>query len=202
MIVIHLLALFSPNLPFYGSFQAVRATAGERIADLDAIHRGHEQTSRPRGGEHLIALQLPGNVTAQGEDLVGVLSLQNVADGVFTEWTNAVAQRALAAFTLDAMDRAELAGAAQENGSQDLLCSMIPVASPIRQSRDAGGPIEHLIEPNLELVSGQAAAGLAFLRLLSLLLTLQQAAQIDFTDGIGGLLKTFMELYPLAGIMR
>ena len=46
---------------------------------------------------------------------------------------------------------------------------------------------------------GASCSCLTFLRLLTFLLTLQQAAQIDFRDSIGSLLKTFMELHPLAG---
>jgi hypothetical protein len=63
----------------------------------------------------LIALELPDHVTAQCEDGMQVLSFQNIAHGIFADRADAVAQRALTAFALDAMQGAELAGTAQEN---------------------------------------------------------------------------------------
>jgi hypothetical protein len=78
----------------------------------------------------LIALQLASDVTAQGKDSVGVLAFQGITDGILTDTADAAAQRALAAFRLDAMQRAELACTSEEDGFQDLLGGVLCVARP------------------------------------------------------------------------
>jgi len=108
------------KLILHSSFQAAGATADKGAADLNPIHGGDHQATRPSGGQDLIALQLASEVTAQGKDSMGVLAFQGVADGILTDTANAAA-RALAAFGLDAMQRAELACSSQEDGLEDFF---------------------------------------------------------------------------------
>jgi hypothetical protein len=81
----------------------------------------------------LIALQLAGDVTAQGKDRIGVLAFQGIADGILTDTANAAAQRALAAFGLDAMQRAELACTSEEDGLEYFWQGVSTVAAAVRQ---------------------------------------------------------------------
>ena len=89
-------------------------------------------STRPGRGQDLIALQLASDVTTQSKDSPGVLAFQGIADGILTDTANAAAQRALAAFGLDAMQRAELACTSEEDGLQDLLGRVLSVASAVR----------------------------------------------------------------------
>jgi len=145
------------KLILHSSFQAAGATA-DKGADLNPIHGGDHQATRPSGGQDLIALQLASEVTAQGKDSMGVLAFQGIADGILTDTANAAAQRALAAFGLDAMQRVELACTSQEDGLEDFLQGVIPVASTVRQGGEPRKEIKHLIEILLELVPTQALA--------------------------------------------
>jgi hypothetical protein len=158
VIVLDLFTLLFADLIFHSSFQAAGATADKGAAELNPVHGSDHQATRPGGGKDLIALQLAGDVTAQGKHSIGVLAFQGIADGILTDTANAAAQRALAAFGLDAMQRAELARTSQEDGLEDFLQGVITVASTVRQRGKPGKEIKHLIEIPLELVSTQVLA--------------------------------------------
>ncbi len=148
----------------------------------------------------MVALQLASDVTAQGKNGLGVLAFQGIADGILTDAANAAAQRALAAFGLDAMQSPELACTSEEDGREDSWQGVIPVASAVRQGGQPGKEIQHRIEIFLELVSTQAP-GLPFLPPLLLLLATQQATKIDTTDGSGGLLEALVQFHLPTGLV-
>ena len=94
-----------------------------------------------------------------------------------------------------------MASAAQEDGIEDGFGGDAGKVAAIGQGLNPMREVEYFIEPDFQLVSAQAWGCLAFLPPGFRLQALQQAAQIDSTNGVRGLLKTLMEFDPAADLL-
>jgi len=84
-----------------------------------------------------------------------------VLDGQLSR--NEATRRLLLTFGLDAMEGAELASTAQEDGVENLFGRNAGKAATIRQGRCPSREVEHFIQINLQLVPDQAWRCLRFL---------------------------------------
>jgi hypothetical protein len=155
MVVLDVGAQFAADLVLHLALHAGVATASKGTADFDAIHGRHEQAAGPIRAQHSVALQTAGDVTTQGEDRIGGLALERIADGVIAERSNPLGQDSATAFGLDLQQAGDLHGRCQEDRIEDLVPGMARSLAPFRQGFHKIGKVEHLIEVGLEAVSGQ-----------------------------------------------
>jgi hypothetical protein len=129
------------------------------------------------------------------------MPLQPIAHRILAEGADARAEHAFSTFGLDAVEGTALASAAQEDGIKDGFGGNTGLVAAIGQGLYPMREVEHLIEPDFQLVSAQAWGCLPFLPPWFRLFALQQAAQIEATNGSRGLLKTLMEFDPAADLL-
>jgi hypothetical protein len=84
------------------------------------------------------------------------LPFQHIADVILADSPDTIVQGTLLTFGFDAMEGAELAGTAEEEGVENLFGRNAGKAATIRQGRGPGREVEHFIRDNLQLVPDQA----------------------------------------------
>ena len=146
-----------------------------------------------------MAFQLAGDGATQIENGFGVLPLQAIAHRILADGTDARAEHTFTTLRLDAGERTALAGAAQEDGIENCCGG--------NAGKVAAGRASTRCEKSNTLSSQTSSwcrpklGGACPLSLWLGLPALQQAAQIDSTNGIAGLLKTLMEFDPAADLL-
>src|ERR1017187_1873435 len=131
-------------------------SAREGTADFDAIHGRHDQAAGPVRAQYSVALEAAGDFAAEGENGLGRLALERIADGVVADWPNAFGQCSPAALGFDLQQAGHLHGRGQEDRIEHLLPTMCRRLTAFRQRAYQLGKIEHLVEVRLEPVPGQA----------------------------------------------
>jgi hypothetical protein len=105
--------------------------------------------------EYSIALQLPGEITAERENSAGILPFEGVSDGVFTETANAFGQCASVTFRFDPVQGGKLTSGTQKHCVKNLFSVVSWRLAAVGQSAHFCGESKHLIEIGLERVSAQ-----------------------------------------------
>jgi hypothetical protein len=156
MVVLELFVHLSVDLMLHLPFHALGAATHVGAADFDAINGGYHQAPRPSGSEHAIAFQLSGDRATQVEQGGRILPLQHITDVILADGADAMAKDALPAFGLNTVEGTALASAAQEDGIEDFGGGDQSVVTAIRQGLYPMREVEHLVEPDLQLVSAQS----------------------------------------------
>jgi hypothetical protein len=140
---------------FHLALHTVVAGTREGAADFNTVHGSDDQAAGPIRAEYSIALQLPGEITAQRENGTGILPFEGVCDGVFTEKANAFRERTSQAFRFDPVHGRKLTSGTEKHRVKDLLSVVSWRRAAVGQSAHFAGEIKHLIEIGLERVSAQ-----------------------------------------------
>src|SRR6266568_2078737 len=93
MVILHIGLHLAVHLVMHLPLLAGVTTADVGTADLDAIHGGYHQTSGPIGAQNPVSFETASDFTVQRDDGFGRLTLHCIAEGVVTNWTNALGQR-------------------------------------------------------------------------------------------------------------
>ena len=156
MVVLDVGAHLAADLMLHLALHAGVAAAGEGTADFDAIHGRHDQTAGPIRAQNSVALQAAGDFATEGEDRLGRLALERIADGVVADRAHPLGQSSPAALGLDLQQAGDLHGRSQEDRLKHLLPGMGRRLAALRQRVHQLGKAEHLVEVSLEPVPGQA----------------------------------------------
>jgi hypothetical protein len=140
---------------FHLALHAVITGTGEGAADFNTINGSDDQASGPIRAEYSIALQLPGEITAEGENSAGILPFEGVSDGVFTETANAFGESAALTFRFDPVQGGKLTSGTQKHRVKNLFPVVSWRLAAVGQSAHFCGESKHLIEIGLERVSAQ-----------------------------------------------
>jgi hypothetical protein len=92
MVVPDIGAQLAVNLMLYLPLHAGVTAAREGTADFNAIDGGHRQTAGPIRAQHSVAFQTASDLTAEGEDRLGRLPLECIANGVVADGPYALGQ--------------------------------------------------------------------------------------------------------------
>jgi len=125
MVVLDIGAQFAVDLVLYLALHAGVAAASEGTADFNAIHGGHDQTTRPIRVENPVAFQATSDLTAEGEDRLGRLTLQRIANGVVADRPNPLGQDPTTALGFDLQQTGYLHGRRQEDRIEHFLPGML-----------------------------------------------------------------------------
>jgi hypothetical protein len=140
---------------FHLALHTVVTGTGEGAADFDAVNGRNDEASGPLRAEYPVALQLPGEITTESENGTGILPLEGVPDGVFTEKANAFEQGTAFAFRFDPVHGRKLTSSTQKHRVKDLFSVVSWRLTTIGQRVNFCGEIKHLVEIGLERVSAQ-----------------------------------------------
>jgi hypothetical protein len=140
---------------FHLALHAVVTGTCEGAADFNAVNGSDDQASGPIRAEYSIALQLPGEITAERENSAGILPFEGVSDGVFTETANAFGEGASLTFRFDPVQGGKLTSGTQKHCVKNLFPLVSWRLTAVGQSAHFCGESKHLIEIGLERVSAQ-----------------------------------------------
>jgi len=156
MVILDIGAHLSADLMLHLALHTGVAAAHKGAADFDVIHGGYHQTAGPIRAQHSVAFQTAGDFAAQGEDRLGRLTLEGIADGIVADRTNPLGQGPATALGFDLQQTGHLHGRPQEDRIQHLVPGMLWRLAAFGQCAHQVGEVEHLVEVSLEPVSGQA----------------------------------------------
>jgi hypothetical protein len=101
MVVLDVGAHLAADFMLHLALHACVAAAREGTADFDAIHGRHDQAAGPVRAQYSVALEAAGDIATEGENGLGRLALERIADGVVADGPNAFGQGATAALGFD-----------------------------------------------------------------------------------------------------
>jgi hypothetical protein len=148
----HLAVDFMLHLALHAGVAAVH----EGTADLDAVHGRHDQAAGPARAQDSVALEAAGDFATEGENGLGRLALESIANGVGADRPNAFGQGPTAALGFDLLQAGHLHGRSPEDRVEPSLPWMRRRLTTFRQGANQSRKTEHLVEVRLEPVPGQA----------------------------------------------
>jgi hypothetical protein len=132
------------------------AAAGEGTADLDAIHGRYDQPARPVRAQNAVPFQAAGDFAAKGENRLGRLPLEGVAERVVADRTDAFGSGPAAALGFDLQQAGDLHGRPQEDRVENLPPGMPGRLAAFRHGVDQTRKPEYFLQVGLATVAGQA----------------------------------------------
>lgn len=155
MVVLDVGAHLAADFMLHLALHAGVAAAHEATTDFDAVYGRHDQAAGPDRAQYSVALEAAGDFATEGENGLGRLTLEGIADGVGADWPNAFGQGSTAAFGFDLQQAGHLHGRGQKDRIEHLLPRMRRRVTAFRQRVYQSGKTEHLVEVRLEAVPGQ-----------------------------------------------
>ena len=151
------------DLALDAALQTTGTTARIGTADLDAVDGGHDESARPTGVQHGVALDPSGDAAAEGEKVLRLLALHGVSEGIVTERADALGQRSSAALGFHLQQGGDLSGGAEKKRGEHFAPGMLRAVPPLGHRGHVGKEVKDFVEISFKASSAQDC-GDCFLR--------------------------------------